>query len=80
MERAALPDALGGLPSPVGVAPAELEQGRPTAALTCDHASSLGRELGDEQRLTRLATGDRRHAVDSYIRRARSGFYAQDTD
>jgi hypothetical protein len=45
-----------------------------------DHASSLGRELSDEQRLARLATGDLRHAIDSYVRRARSGFYAHDTD
>lgn len=45
-----------------------------------DHASSLGRELGDEARQARLTTPDARHSVEAYIRRARSGFYAEDTD
>lgn len=44
-------------------------------APTFDHASSLGRELNDRERLARLQTKDARFAVESYIRKARSGFY-----
>jgi HipA-like C-terminal domain len=42
-----------------------------------DHASSLGRELKDAERLRRLATSDPAFAVDGYVQRARSGFYAE---
>ncbi len=45
-----------------------------------DHASSLGRELGDKERQARLTTSDRGYSVDHYIRQAHSRFYAEDTD
>ncbi|MEO5731061.1 MAG: hypothetical protein ABI134_22360 [Byssovorax sp.] len=45
-----------------------------------DHASSLGRELVDEERQARLMTRDPRYSVEHYVRRARSGFYAHAAD
>ncbi len=45
-----------------------------------DHASSLGRELVDEERRARLTTRDPRYSVEHYVRRAHSGFYAQASD
>ena len=45
-----------------------------------DHASSLGRELLDQERQERLTTRDRGYSVDHYVRRARSHFYAEDAD
>ena len=44
-------------------------------APTFDHASSLGRELNDSDRMARLQTSDRRFAVHGYVRKAKSGFY-----
>lgn len=44
-------------------------------APTFDHASSLGRELTDDARTTRLKTRDHRNSVASYCARARSAFY-----
>lgn len=40
-----------------------------------DHASSLGRELTDDERRRRVATRDVRSTVDRYVRRARSGLF-----
>jgi hypothetical protein len=45
-----------------------------------DHASSLGRELLDAERQARLATRDAGYSVERYVRRARSGFYAEPAD
>lgn len=45
-----------------------------------DHASSLGRELRDEERSARLAGQDRRRTVASYARRTRSALYRSPTD
>jgi hypothetical protein len=45
-----------------------------------DHASSLGRELLDAERQARLTTRDARYSVERYVRRARSGFYAEAAD
>ncbi len=39
-----------------------------------DHASSLGFLLSDEERVKRLSTADRQHAVDAYARKARTKF------
>ncbi len=58
----------------------QLAGGLRRLAPSYDHASSLGRELGDEQRLARLAARDPRYGIDPYLRRARSGFYAEATD
>ena len=49
-------------------------------APTFDHASSLGRELNDGERVARLQTKDARFAVEGYIRKARSGFYGPASD
>ncbi len=47
-------------------------------APTFDHASSLGRELSDKDRLRRLdlRMADRRVTVESYVQKATSGLYA----
>lgn len=45
-----------------------------------DHASSLGRELGDEVRAIRLSGLDRGRTLDRYATRATSAFYASPTD
>ncbi len=45
-----------------------------------DHASSLGRELVDTQRQTRLTTRDAGYSVEAYVNRSRSRLYAKDAD
>lgn len=45
-----------------------------------DHASSLGRDLSDEERAARLACRDRRRTVRSYAERARSALYLRSSD
>jgi hypothetical protein len=45
-------------------------------APTFDHASSLGRNERDEERLRRLSTQDRGSSVEHYVERAESAFYA----
>ncbi len=47
-----------------------------TLAPTFDHASSLGRNESDAERIARLATKDRGRSVEAYVERARSAFYA----
>jgi hypothetical protein len=44
-------------------------------APTFDHASSLGRELSEDNRARRLSTNDRRDDVAAYATRARSAFF-----
>jgi len=44
-------------------------------APTFDHASSLGRNETDENRLKRLTTKDEGYSIESYVAKARSGFY-----
>lgn len=44
-------------------------------APTFDHASSLGRELTDEERKIRLETNDLRRTVEYYANRAKSAFF-----
>lgn len=50
------------------------EQGL-TLAPTFDHASSLGRNETDETRIKRLNTKDQGYSVESYVAKARSGFF-----
>jgi hypothetical protein len=45
-----------------------------------DHASSLGRELLDEDRAARLKSADRGYTLDRYAARARSAFYGSPID
>jgi len=47
-------------------------------APTFDHASSLGRNETDKNRLERLNSNDRFRSVDYYVTRARSGLYPSD--
>lgn len=49
--------------------------GRLTLAPTFDHASSLGRNERDEERLDRLQTRDQGRSVERYVERARSALY-----
>jgi len=51
-------------------------------APTYDHASSLGRELSDDERVRRLATKDRGYSVEAYATRsrARSALYQRPED
>lgn len=44
-------------------------------APTFDHASSLGRNETDETRINRLSTKDKGYSVESYVEKARSGFF-----
>ncbi|MBI1422100.1 MAG: phosphatidylinositol kinase [Gammaproteobacteria bacterium] len=46
-----------------------------TLTPTFDHASSLGRNETDENRLARLNSKDHLRSVEHYVSRARSGFY-----
>lgn len=46
-----------------------------TLAQTFDHASSLGRNETDETRRSRLNTKDKGYSVESYVAKARSGFF-----
>ncbi len=50
-----------------------------TLAPTFDHASSLGRNETDENRIERLATKDKGHSMQAYVTRARSGLYKTHT-
>lgn len=45
-------------------------------APTFDHASSLGRELTNEERARRLGGTDPRFTLEAYVRKATSGLYA----
>lgn len=45
-------------------------------APTFDHASSLGRNESDETRTERLSTKDKGRGMETYVRRAKSAFYA----
>jgi hypothetical protein len=49
-------------------------------APTFDHASSLGRELLDEEKSARLQTRDRGYSVRAYTEKAKSAFYLNETD
>jgi hypothetical protein len=44
-------------------------------APTYDHASSLGREISDNERSKRLNTNDKNYSVEAYAARARSALY-----
>lgn len=46
-----------------------------TLAPTFDHASSLGRELNDENRVRRMTSNDHRFTVESFAAKARSALY-----
>lgn len=50
---------------------------RLTLAPTFDHASSLGRNEQDAERLERLKTRDHGRSIERYVERARSAFYPQ---
>lgn len=52
-----------------------LPDGRITLAPTFDHASSLGRNERDEERIERLTTNDQGRSVERYVERARSALY-----
>jgi hypothetical protein len=45
-----------------------------------DHASSLSRELREDERAKRLATADRNYTVEAYADRARSALYGKEAD
>lgn len=47
-------------------------------APTFDHASSLGRELNDEERHERLTTNDKNRTVQAYVERCRSAFVREE--
>jgi hypothetical protein len=47
-------------------------------APTFDHASSLGRELQDEERHERLTTNDKNRTVRAYVERCRSAFVREE--
>ncbi len=47
-------------------------------APTFDHASSLGRELNDDERHERLTTNDRNRTVEAYVERCRSAFVREE--
>jgi len=49
-------------------------------APTYDHASSLGRELSDQQRRERLATKDRGYSLEAYVEKCRCALYAREGD
>lgn len=46
-----------------------------TLVSTFDHASSLGRNETDETRRNRLNTNDKGYSIESYVAKARSGFF-----
>lgn len=54
-------------------------EGSITLVPTFDHASSLGRNELDEERVARLTTKDRGRSVEAYVDRARSAFYGSST-
>ena len=47
-------------------------------APTFDHASSLGRELSDDERHERLTTNDKNRTVEAYVERCRSAFVREE--
>lgn len=53
---------------------------RTELAPSYDHASSLGRELSDDDRARRLRTRDERATVEAYARKARSAIYRDARD
>lgn len=55
----------------------QLASGGRRLAPSYDHASSLGRELVDDERLRRITTRDPAFTVAGYVERARSGLYAE---
>lgn len=55
----------------------QLASGARRLAPSYDHASSLGRELRDDERLRRLATRDPAFTASAYVERARSGLYGE---
>lgn len=52
-----------------------LSEGGVTLAPTFDHASSLGRNETDEERVARLTTRDQGRSVEKYVERAKSAFF-----
>lgn len=60
------------------VAPSEAQ--RVELAPSFDHASSLGRELGDDERQDRITTNDQGRTVERYCARGRSPLFASATD
>ena len=73
---AAVLQALG---MPTGMGPLGPRPIGPTHVLapTFDHASSLGRNLGDDERSERLTTRDQGRTVEHYCTRGRSPLYAR---
>ncbi len=49
-------------------------------APTFDHGAGMARNLTDEERRERLTTKDRNRSVASFVRKARSAFYRQDSE
>ncbi len=49
-------------------------------APTCDHASSLGRELSDDERKKRLIGHDKQYNVSAYLAKSRSAMYLTPND
>ncbi|TWT77105.1 hypothetical protein Pla123a_25350 [Posidoniimonas polymericola] len=49
-------------------------------APTFDHGAALARNLTDSERRERLSTRDRNRTIKAFARRARSAFYANETD
>ena len=56
-----------------------ISTGSVTLSPTFDHASSLGRNETDENRVERLSTKDKGHSMEAYVERARSGLYETHT-
>lgn len=54
-----------------------LTDGRITLAPTFDHASSLGRNERDEERIARMTTLDHGRSVEQYVQRARSALFGR---
>lgn len=54
----------------------ELYAGTLHLAPTFDHGASLARNLTDDERQERLASRDQNRQIPAFVRRARSGFYA----
>ena len=54
-----------------------LPDGQVTLAPTFDHASSLGRNERDEERIDRLTTKDQGRSIERYVERARSALYGR---
>ncbi len=56
------------------------EEGRIHLAPTFDHASSLGRNENDASRESRMTTRDSGRGMEKYVERARSAFYANESE